>query len=605
MNAVHRKKLIVLVYVALAIVTFAAYAQVLQNDFIDFDDDHYVTKNADVRAGLTWRGLRWAFTTTHASNWHPVTWLSHMLDCQLFGLEPGRHHLTSLLLHIANALLLFAVLSRMTGAFWRSAFVAVLFALHPVHAESVAWISERKDVLSTLFWLLTVAAYCEYVSSTKRRWYFAALVCFVLGLMSKPMLVTLPFVLLLLDYWPLGCFGGARLSGGCNERKPSGEPVRSRVFRSLVWEKTPFFLLSAISCIITFFAQRSGGAVAAMEIVSATARINNAIVSYVRYLGKLIWPSGLALFYPHARDTIPVWQVLGSVLLLLVISVAVRYLARRRKYLLVGWLWYLGMLVPVIGLVQVGGQAMADRYTYLPYTGLFIIAAWGAVEFVPKQRFCRVLLAVVAVVIVAALGVRTKVQTWYWRDSFTLFKHALDVTEDNYRMHFSLGKVYHMEGRLEEAIGEYHKSLSIRPHWFTTLYNLGTALFQQHKIEQAVAFYRSAVESNPEYDPALNNLAWLLATAENARVRNPAAAVGYAERACSLTEHSRPDYLDTLGAAYAGCGRFDEAIATAGKAIELAMSQGLSPLAEEIEDHLQLYLASKPYIEPSAEKHSE
>ena len=380
MNKPTRKYWVPCICLTLALATLISYSQVLNHDFIDFDDDMYVTRNENVQKGLTWQNIKWAFTTNQAYNWHPLTWLSHMLDCQLFGLKPAGHHFTSVLFHIANTLLLFLVFKSMTGNLWRSAFVAALFALHPLHVESVAWIAERKDVLSTLFWLLTMAAYVRYVRKPGPKWYLLTILAFAMGLMAKPMLVTLPFILLLLDYWPL-----ARFQFGQNIKD-----TEWKILYRLFVEKIPLFIITIITSVITFIVPKGSGAVPGLKELSLMPRLTNALISYVKYIEKMFWPSRLAVFYPRAVDAIPTWQILAALLLLLIISGLAVWLARSRKYLLVGWLWYLGILVPVIGLVQVGDQAMADRYTYVSLIGLFIIVVWGLNDLLEKWKYHKI-----------------------------------------------------------------------------------------------------------------------------------------------------------------------------------------------------------------------
>jgi hypothetical protein len=433
---------VICVYVALALSTLVVYWQVRNYDFVNFDDPHYVHKNPIVQSGITLDSIKWAFTTGHAANWHPLTWLSHMLDCQLFGTNPGWHHLTNLLLHIANTLLLFAVLKRMTGALWRSAFVAALFALHPLNVESVAWVAERKNVLSGFFWMLTVAAYIRYAERPGIGSYLLVVLVFSLALMAKPIVVTLPFVLLLLDYWPFGRFQwGSQRQG---ESLPQSELVKVNYQTSptsrLVGEKVPLFILVAVLSMITFFVQRSGGTVESTATLTLKARSANAVVSYAGYIGKIFWPRRLAVFYPHPRYSLPVWQAVAAGLLLLGITVCVIWLARRRCWLPVGWLWYLGTLVPVIGLVQVGAQAMADRYAYVPAVGLFIIIAWSLPELVKKWRYRKIGLRISAGIVLTFLLLCTRMQVRHWQNSVTLFEHALAVTENNYAIHCNYGR---------------------------------------------------------------------------------------------------------------------------------------------------------------------
>ena len=473
---------ILLLGLALTLSTLVVYWQVQGHAFVTLDDYQYVVENPHVRHGLTPQGIVWAFTTGYASNWHPLTWLSHMLDCTLYGLNPKGHHLNSLLLHLANTLLLFWVLRRMTAALWRSAFVAALFALHPLHVESVAWVAERKDLLSTLFWMMTVGAYARYVERPGLGRYLLTLLLFAFGLMAKPMLVTLPFVLLLLDYWPLG--------------RRHLAPLR------LIREKLPFFALTTISSIITFSVQKSWGAV--ISTLPLKDRIANALVSYVTYIGKTMWPVNLACFYPHPLDTLPRWQVGGSLLLLVGISIFVIRAGRRCPYLPVGWFWYLGTLVPVIGLVQVGAQAMADRYTYIPLIGLFLITAWTAAEVGSKRSRLRMSLWVGMLLPFLAVGSWLQAQSW--RTSVTLFEHALAVTRNNQIAHNNLGNILARQGRFKEA--SYHLSAAVRlnPNHATSQNNLGSLFMQQGRLQEAIAHLSKAVQIDPEMQEARFNL---------------------------------------------------------------------------------------------------
>ena len=361
-NEFLRSHAVLLIVILLVAITLAVYLPILRHDFTNFDDDSYITENRHIQSGITKDSIIWAFTSSYASNWHPLTWISHMLDYRLFGPKPMGHHAVNLLFHTLNTLLLLFILKRMTKSVWKSAFVAALFAIHPLHVESVAWAAERKDVLSTFFWMLTMWAYVVYAERPRLKWYFVAVLFFGLGLMSKPTLVTLPFVLLLLDYWPLGRFAG-------DQKKGPGW--------RLILEKMPLFAMSAASSVITYYAQQSSKAVISIDRLPLTIRAANALVAYVTYIGKMFWPRNLAIFYPHPGNTIPEWQVVGAFVLLACVTILALGLGRRYPYLPVGWLWYLGTLGPMIGLVQVGEQAVADRYTYLSYIGLFIMLAWG------------------------------------------------------------------------------------------------------------------------------------------------------------------------------------------------------------------------------------
>ncbi len=384
---IMRREILICLFLVLA--TLTVYWQVGNYEFVNFDDDKYIIENFHVQKGLTRDSVIWAFTATHVSNWHPLTWLSHMLDFQLYGLNPSGHHLTNVFFHLVNTLLLFLVLKLMTGALWRSGLVAALFAVHPLHVESVVWVAERKDVLSTLFWMLTLWAYLGYTKRPGVKRYLVILLAFALGLMAKPMLVTLPFVLLLLDYWPLKRIElGQSAIGLPAASQPStiANKPGAQAFRLLL-EKTPMFVLAAVSSVVTFIVQKSGGAVGALETYPFKIRMANALLSYVIYLKKMIWPQNLAVFYPHPGQSLPMWQAAGAGLLLVVVSIAVIRAGRRYPYLPVGWLWYVGTLVPVIGLVQVGDQAMADRYTYVSLIGLFIVVAWGVPDVARSWRY--------------------------------------------------------------------------------------------------------------------------------------------------------------------------------------------------------------------------
>jgi hypothetical protein len=470
------------------------YLQVKNYDFITFDDDMYVTDNAVVQAGLTWSGVKWAFTAMHSSNWHPLTWLSHMLDCELYGMQPGVHHLTSVVFHLANTILLFLFLSRAAGAVWPSAMVAALFALHPLHVESVAWVAERKDVLSTFCGLAAMLVYVGYVAAPSRRRYLLVMLWFALGLLAKPMLVTLPMVLLLLDYWPLGRLPvwTATVPGAAAGVSPPEAGWRTMV--RLVREKIPLFVLAGLSCLITVMAQRGSGALMPMAVRPLGPRIANALVSYLKYVVKMFWPYPMAFFYQLAP--VPWWQAVGAGLILLAGSAALLYLARRHPYLAVGWLWYLGTMVPVIGLVQVGGQAMADRYTYFPFIGLFIMVVWGVAEITAGWPNRRVVLGAAAAVLSACL-LSTWIQVGCWRNSETLFSHALKIDPTNYMAYHHWGMALAKEGKLAEAIEMYKKTLAVAPQYPSAYNNLAIIYARQGKYDQAVALFKAAIRLTP------------------------------------------------------------------------------------------------------------
>ena len=468
--------------------TLAAYWQVLGHDFIAYyDDGDYVTDNPHIQAGLTGETVRWAFTTTWSANWHPLTWISHAADCTLYRLNPEGHHLTSLLFHAANVVLLFLALSLMTGCFWRSAFVAGLFAIHPLHVESVAWVAERKDVLSTFFWLLAMLAYWHYARRPSIGRYAPVLIAFALGLLSKPMLVTLPLVLLMLDYWPL---------------------ARKKRLSSLIVEKIPLLALSAASCVITFIAQSGGGAVGRLDDFTLLSRIANALVGCTTYVWKMLWPQNLAVFYPYPAHGPVFWKTLISAMLLLVVSLIALSLRRRRQYLLVGWLWFLVTLVPVIGLVQVGGQAIADRYTYVPLIGLFVIAVWAISD---AFRRIKPLAPALGIVVVVALTMVTLRQVPYWQTGATLFEHALESTSSNYVMEDLFGLSLADEGKFDEATAHYNAALKINPDYAPAHNDLGIALATQGRIEEGVHECRQALRLDPESAAIHYNLGKALA----------------------------------------------------------------------------------------------
>lgn len=423
-----------------ALVTFALFSSLLRSGFINFDDPAYVTSNSHIRSGVTLQGIAWAFTQFYSYNWHPLTWVSHMLDVSLFGFNPAGHHLTSLLLHLANTLLLFSVLRLMTGAGWRSLVVALLFALHPLHVESVAWVAERKDVLSTLFWLLAMRAYLDYVERPGSARYFLVLFLFGCGLMAKPMVVTLPIILLLLDYWPL---------------------ERSRPFIRLLLEKVPFILLSATSAAVTFIAQQREGAITPAPF---SANVANALIAYIAYLGKTVWPVRLAVYYPLHPEEIHSWQIACAALTLVAITALVLWQRNKRPYLAAGWFWYLVTLAPVSGLVRIGGgYTMADRYTYVPLIGIFVAAVWGGAELASKARLPGKTLIIIACVVMIPLSFATWHQVRYWRDSVTLFEHAVDVTHDNRLAQTNLASALMQQGNFSGALPHVAESLRLFP----------------------------------------------------------------------------------------------------------------------------------------------
>ena len=472
-----KKYLAISFYSVLALSVLLVFWQVRNFEFISYDDNAYITQNPHFSHGLNLDNIIWAFTTPNIGNWLPLTWLSFMLDSQLFGLNPCWMHLENLFLHIANTLLLFAILKRITGSLWPSAFVSAAFALHPMHVESVAWIIERKDVLSTLFLLLTLAAYVGYVRRRSLVRYMLTVLLFALGLLAKPMLVTLPFVLLLLDYWPLDRFASPETIKTLDDKSDKSLPIpdRRRILYRIIAEKVPFFALSAVWSVITFLAQRGSGAVTDINALPLSNRITNVFLSYAKYIEKMFWPQNMAIFYPFKTSGFAFWQAAMCGLLLLVISILVIRFGRRQRYLPVGWLWFVGTLIPVIGLVQSGPQLYADRYTYISYIGLFIVIAWGLPELLSKWLYRKIALGIAAAMVLTAMGIGTYRQAGYWKNNSTLFTHAIEVTQNNYIAHNNLGVAYGDLGRYQDAIESCKQAIKIKPDYAEAHSNLGKA----------------------------------------------------------------------------------------------------------------------------------
>jgi tetratricopeptide (TPR) repeat protein len=522
----------------LAVLTFVVYLPVFQNELVNYDDDFYISRNPNVRLGLSAEGLSWAFTTSYGANWYPVTWISILLDYELFGMSARAFHAMNLALHAASGVLLFLTLFRMTGALGPSGFVAAVFALHPAHVESVAWAAERKDVLSGLFWMLTLWAYARYAEAGSAKRMGLVALFLALGLLSKPMLVTLPFVLLLLDFWPL-------------------DRVAKSGWRRLALEKVPLFVLVAITSVVTFFAQRAAGAVMPLETYSFPVRLANALVAYVAYLGKAFWPAGLSPYYPHPGDSLPLWQSVASGVFLAVatgLSVAAGRIGALR-FVPVGWLWYLGTLVPVIGLVQVGQQAMADRYTYLPYIGLGLPVGFGAAELAKRLRLAPAAVFAASGAAVLAMAVLASAQARVWRDSVTLFEHALSVTDGNALAHINLGVAYLNRGRLDEAAFQLEEAIRIHPGSAEGHSALASVRARQEKPEEALELYRAALRLDPassETHREMGRLLLELGDATQAQVHL---------REASALAPGDGDILSDLAATLAQEGRFEEAIA--------------------------------------------
>jgi tetratricopeptide (TPR) repeat protein len=621
--------------VLLLALTFWSFWPITGADFINFDDPDYVTNNAQVQGPLNLTAITWAFSTTKTGNWIPLTWLSHMLVAQVADSKPYAHHFANLILHCLNTILLFYLLHRSTRQLWPSFLASTFFSIHPVHLESVAWISERKDVLSTFFLLLSIMLYFVYAQrrckandytrvlqpqdqSTSLLPYFASLFSLVLSLMSKAMAVSLPFLLLLLDFWPLHRFS------------PEKRLAKKMICWPLLLEKLPFLLVSLIFSVITFYAQRSAGATQLSEELPVLDRVSNALISYCRYLGKLIWPEHMAVFYPHPLHW-PLWQVAASLLLLLLISTLAWQKRAAYPFMFVGWFWFLGTLIPVIGLLQVGYQAMADRYAYLPSIGFFIICSWFAVALAARGRMFKTVTVLLICCFVLALSLSTRAQSRNWLSNEVLFRRALTVTINNAVAHQYLGEALLQQGRYREAEEQFLAALTIRPgypdakaNYALTLaregkldeaaqrlssllnespsdanlhFNLAVVFQQKGDVHSAVSHYGDAIRIDPNYSDALNNLAWILATNPNPELRNGEQAVQLATRACNLTHFKKPIYIGTLAAAQAERGLFSDAIETARKAVSVAEQTGQTEFASKNQELLQIYSRHQPFRE--------
>jgi Tfp pilus assembly protein PilF len=555
-NTIFTKRRDIWVFILLTVAIAAVFLQLPGHDFVDFDDGMYVTRNPQVRNGLTLEGIIWSFGLYDSPYWQPLTWISHMLDCQLFGLDPGMHHLTNLVLHLANSLLLLLFFKRTTGSLWKSSFVAALFALHPLSVESVAWVSSRKNLLSTFFWMLTMLSYVHYSKRPGLYRYLLTSLFFVLGLMAKPILVILPFALLLLDYWPLGRFRPGKPAEPADSTGAAAtmtvSPGKSAF--PLVAEKIPLLIFSLFSIYVTSLTLQLAGSSISTEQVPIKLRIASGLVSYVSYVTKMVWPKDLAVFYPYPT-MVPMWHIVGAVILLLSVSILLLRVWRKKPYLVTGWLWYLGTMIPMIGLKQAGlWPAIADRYTYVPLIGLYWMISWGVPDLVANWRYQRTLLSFSAGLVLVLLMLCTRSQVKHWRDSVTLFEHTLRVTENNRVIHNNLGAVLIEQGRFVEAIPHFTKALQIRPEDVKAQINLAVSLANLGDLQKAVDHYSKALKLDPHHAGAHNNLGNVLLLQGR---------VDEAEAEFSRALEIRGDYAEAhnnLGVVLARQGRFTEAI---------------------------------------------
>lgn len=534
----------------LVLITLVVFRQALSYQFIDYDDNEYVTENPNVQTELSVDSLKWAFTTGYDSMWQPITWISYIADWEVYGLDPYGYHLTNLLLHLLNVLLLFWILKGITGSLWRSAFVAALFAVHPLRIESVVWIAERKDVLSTFFFLLTIASYVRYARKPVIGRYLPVMALYALGLMSKPMLVTLPFALLLLDYWPLGRFAPI-----------DKDRAFVRNWLSLLKEKLPLLLLAVISSAITYYVQQKGGALESIGHISLGARSSNAIMAYAGYLGKMLWPAKLAVLYPHPLNSLPLWKIAGSGLLLIAATLASIRVAKSYPYILMGWFWYVVTLIPVSGVIQTGVHAMADRFTYIPLIGIFIAIAWAIPDLLQRlirssqsyKLVCSIGLSTLSALVILVLMICTYKQVQYWEDSETLFQRAVDVTRNNYIMHYNLGRLYDEREEFDKAIEHYQASIKIKHDDIESQNNLGAIFARQGKTDEAIKQFKIALKINRRYTRAYYNWGLTMASQQNwdSAIQLFSKAVKY-----------EPDYAEAngnLAAALYFSGRYPEA----------------------------------------------
>lgn len=536
----------------LTVSVLAVYWQIKDHDFVGFDDNLYITENPYVLKGLTSESIRWAFSFSEKDRtyWHPLTWLSHMLDVELYGMNPGRHHLVNLLLHIFNTLLLFSVFRKMTGEIWKSAFIASLFALHPLNVESVAWVAERKNVLSTFFWMSCMFSYVYYSEKQNFYRYLTVIFAFLAGLLAKPMLVTLPFVFLLLDYWPL-------------KRFDFFHPDRKQRIIRLIFEKIPLIAISFIFVCMTVSSLQHNEISSLAKQFPLKLRMENALISYWVYIGKMLYPANLSIFYPHPAS-IPLWQSIGAGILLICTSYLFLRIMRHKPYAITGWLWYLGTLVPVLGITRAGRwPAVADRWTYIPLIGIYVLIAWGGYDLIKKWRCKKIVIASLTVLLLSALMIRSFFQVRYWADSFSLFSHEVEINPNNYVMHYNLGYMYNEDGKKDQAVFHYRQALRINPDDRDSHFNLGTIMAEEGEFDRAVFHFSEAIRIYPADMEAYNNMGVIMINQNR-----PDDAIGYFK----IVLRYRPEnssFHNNMGIALAMKGETEMAVRHFRKALQI------------------------------------
>lgn len=576
---------VIIVLTTITLLTLTVYWPVVHNDFILIDDSQYVTDNKNVTLGVTLENIIWAFSSIHSNNWHPLTWISHMLDCQLFGVDAGMHHLMNLLFHTLNTLLLFIIFYRMTGQIWQCAFIAMLFGLHPLHVESVAWVSERKDVLSTFFWMLVILFYISYTKNRSLAKYMVVFILCLAAFMTKPMVITLPAILLLLDYWPLKRFKF--------RQENHADLTAGKVNCLLIYEKVPLIILAIMLLVVTLVAQRTVSPESLIitnlyENIPLNLRVANAFLSYIKYIVSIFFPFNLAILYPHP-DHISMFKTVSAVLVLFVVTIYFFYKLESRPYLLFGWLWYIITITPVIGFIQFGMHAMADRYTYIPSIGIFIIITWGGAEIIRNCHYKKIIASSLALVLMILLLICTRIQLSYWKDSKTLFLHAIEVTKNNASMHNDLGYIYTEESNIDKALFHFSEALKINPSYTHAHFNIGCLLGDINRQDEAIWHLKEVLKVNPHCEPAHRKISFMLL-----KQGKTAEAITHCEKAL-LIDPLNPETHNNFGMALLHQGKVDEAIR------HFHIAKQILPDSKAIQDNLN-YALKAIQSQPSEHK---